>query len=195
MRGAPVFISTVMVCPSLSCSSLSGIPMFLDEHSQPGQRLGASAAARMARRENMERRSSGSNAERPFEPAHARFPACSGRAARQRVRACAWPPALAVRGRGAAGAAGAAGSKAHGASAPPKASSLGRRREECWRAHPLIAPLPVAILGTPSVHGGGALRLEKCTFEAQAPLPGASCAAAQAAVSAKHDMKGMKGND
>ena len=166
VRGAPVFISTVMVCPSLSCSSLSGIPMFLDEHSQPGQWSAARRRRRMARRENMERRSSGSNAERPFEPAHARLPACSGRAARQRARACTWPPALAVRGRGAAGAAGAA--------AGAKRMELRlRRRRVPWggvagrvlACSPAHRATPRRHLGhAPSVHGGGALALEKCTF-------------------------------
>ena len=95
------------------------------------------------------------------------------------------PPGFGCAGAGRRGGSGQRRAKAHAGSfgSAEEGEFLGAEwRGECWRAHPLIAPLPVAILGTPSVHGGGALRLEKCTFEAQAPLPGASFAAAQAAV-------------
>ena len=184
MRGAPVFISTVMVCPSLSCSSLSGIPMFLGEHSQPGQR----SAARRRRRDSTEREQHRAAEQRlkcgaAFRtPPHTHSPTCGGRAARQRTWACACPPGFGCAGAGRRGGSGQRRAKAHAGSfgSAEEGEFLGAEwRGECWRAHPLIAPLPVAILGTPSVHGGGALRLEKCTFEAQAPLPGASFRRAQ----------------
>ena len=90
------------------------------------------------------------------------------------------PPGFGCAGAGRRGGSGQRRAKAHAGSfgSAEEGEFLGAEwRGECWRAHPLIAPLPVAILGTPSVHGGGALRLEKCTFEAQAPLSGASFAA------------------
>ena len=187
MRGAPVFISTVMVCPSLSCSSLSGIPMFLGEHSQPGQR----SAARRRRRDSTEREQHRAAEQRlkcgaAFRtPPHTHSPTCGGRAARQRTWACACPPALAVRGRGAAGAAASGEQKRMpGASAPPKkASSLGRSGGESAGVLTRSSRRsPSPSWARPPCTEGGLYAWKKCTFEAQAPLSGASFAAAQAAV-------------